>query len=227
MDQSEDKNKGEAPTDLMENSGTKGNSESTSQRQDATQEESGPDSLEGQMLIAMPGMADPRFEKSVVYICAHTSDGGAMGIIVNKTVEHISFPELLSQLNIDKAGHSETISIQFGGPVDTGRGFVLHSSDYCVDDSTINIDQSVGLTATIDILRAIARGDGPRQSMLALGYAGWAPGQLESEILENGWLHCAADSDLLFGEELGDKWTSAISKLGIDLTLLSGAAGNA
>ncbi len=185
------------------------------------------DSLEGQLLIAMPDMADTRFERSVIYMCAHTAEGGAMGLVVNKSAENITFPELLEQLEIDGTQSSPVIDVHFGGPVDTGRGFVLHSTDYSKKDSTIHIGNSVGLTATTDILKAIVSGDGPKSSLVALGYAGWAPGQLESEIRANGWLHCPADNKLLFEAALEDRWESALAKLGIDLSLLSGTAGNA
>lgn len=185
------------------------------------------DCLEGQFLIAMPGMADTRFERSVVYLCAHTAQGGAMGLVVNKSADNITFDELLDQLDIDGNFVVPSIDIHFGGPVDTGRGFVLHSNDYQKEDSTIQIGDHVGLTGTTDILKAIVGGDGPKRSLVALGYAGWAPGQLESEIRANGWLHCTADNNLLFDAAIEDRWESAMAKLGIDLSLLSGTAGNA
>ncbi len=185
------------------------------------------DCLEGQFLIAMPGMADTRFERSVVYLCAHTAQGGAMGLVVNKTADNITFEELLEQLEIAPPRSGQPIDVHFGGPVDTGRGFVLHSTDYSKEDSTIFVGNSVGLTATTDILKAIVGGDGPERSLVALGYAGWAPGQLESEIRANGWLHCPADDDLLFEAALENRWENAMAKLGIDLSLLSGVAGNA
>ncbi len=185
------------------------------------------DCLEGQFLIAMPGMADTRFERSVVYLCAHTAQGGAMGLVVNKSADNITFDELLDQLDIDGNFASQSVNVHFGGPVDTGRGFVLHSTDYSKEDSTIYIGDKVGLTATTDILKAIVGGDGPQRSLVALGYAGWAPGQLESEIRANGWLHCPADDALLFDTALENRWEYAMAKLGIDLSLLSGTAGNA
>ncbi|HXQ04746.1 MAG TPA: YqgE/AlgH family protein, partial [Bradyrhizobium sp.] len=149
--------------------------------------------LDGQLLIAMPVMGDPRFERSVIYLCAHSSEG-AMGIIVNRPAGSIDFPELLVQLDIIKKvdqiklpENAETMKVLKGGPVDTGRGFVLHSSDFFIKDATLRIDDGICLTATVDILKAIARGAGPKHAILALGYAGWAPGQLENEIQDNGW----------------------------------------
>ncbi len=181
--------------------------------------------LEGKMLIAMPQMTDPRFARSVLFLCAHSTEG-AMGLVVNKLVDSITFPDLLSQLNIDARGATENINVHFGGPVESGRGFVLHSDDY-VQESTLVIDAGVSLTATTDVLKAIARGGGPKRSLLALGYAGWSPGQLDAEIQSNGWLHVDPDDELIFGDDLGGKWERAIAKLGIDMTLLSSEAGHA
>lgn len=189
--------------------------------------------LDGQLLIAMPVMGDPRFERSVIYLCAHSSEG-AMGIMVNRPAGSIDFPDLLVQLNIiNKAdqiklsGNAESMQVLRGGPVDTGRGFVLHSSDYCIANATLKIADGICLTATIDILKAIANGVGPTHAILALGYAGWAPGQLENEIQENGWLHCDADSDLIFGNDVEDKYSRALRKIGIDPGMLSNEAGHA
>jgi putative transcriptional regulator len=189
--------------------------------------------LDGQLLIAMPVMGDPRFERSVIYLCAHSSEG-AMGIMVNRPAGSIDFPELLVQLNIiNKAdqiklsGNAESMKVLRGGPVDTGRGFVLHSSDYYIANATLKIADGVCLTATIDILKAIAKGSGPKHAILALGYAGWAPGQLENEIQENGWLHCDADPDLIFGDDVEDKYSRALRKIGIDPGMLSNEAGHA
>ena len=181
--------------------------------------------LEGKMLIAMPQMTDPRFARTVLFLCAHSTEG-AMGLVVNKLVDSITFPDLLSQLNIEVGGATESISVHFGGPVESGRGFVLHSDDY-VRESTLVIDAGVALTATTDVLKAIARGGGPKRSLLALGYAGWSPGQLDAEIQANGWLHVDPDDELIFGDDLGGKWEQAIAKLGIDMTLLSSEAGHA
>jgi putative transcriptional regulator len=179
----------------------------------------------GQLLIAMPQMEDPRFVRSVIYVCAHTNDG-AMGLVINRQIESISFPDLLKQLNIDGAATGDEIRVMFGGPVETGRGFVLHSPDY-KQDSTLRVGHDVCLTATMEILRDIANGDGPRQSFLALGYAGWGPGQLDSELQSNGWLVAPADDALIFGSDVASKWNGALAKLGISAGLLSGDAGNA
>jgi len=182
--------------------------------------------LAGQLLVAMPGMLDPRFAKTVIYMCAHNADG-AMGLVVNKLIESLSFPDLLAQLGIESVGIGDQIKIHFGGPVESSRGFVLHSPDYR-RDATLIVDESVALTATVDILKAIAVGRGPRHSLLALGYAGWGPGQLDEEIKANGWLHVAADDDLVFsGVGVEDKWEKAMAKLGIDPRMLSDSAGHA
>ena len=181
--------------------------------------------LSGQMLIAMPGMTDPRFEKAVIYICAHNEDG-AMGLVVNRPIESMTFPEMLKQLDIEPSESEDVIRVLLGGPVEQARGFVLHSPDYLQDASMV-VDDDVALTATIDILRAIADGAGPRNRLLALGYAGWGPGQLDSEILHNGWLNVSADDDLVFGEDLDAKWERAMAKIGIDPLLLSDDAGHA
>ena len=188
--------------------------------------------LDGQLLIAMPIMSDPRFARSVIYICAHSEDG-AMGLVINQRASHISFPDLLTKLNIVPAsaeGISDCVrkmSIYVGGPVETGRGFVLHSSDYFVNDSTLPIEDGVCLTATIDILKAIASGNGPNRAILALGYAGWSPGQLESEIQANGWLNCPADPDLIFAPDIESKYNRALAKIGIDPSHLVSDAGHA
>ncbi|HJZ31879.1 MAG TPA: YqgE/AlgH family protein [Hyphomicrobiaceae bacterium] len=188
--------------------------------------------LDGQLLVAMPLMTDKRFQRSVIYLCAH-SDKGAMGLIVNQRAPHISFQELLGQLNIStrdpERATSELIdiSVHVGGPVETGRGFVLHSSDYYAADSTLAIDETVSLTATVDILKAMATGRGPGRAILALGYAGWRAGQLESEITANGWLHCPADPELLFDCALDQKYERALSKIGIDPSHLVSVAGHA
>ncbi|MCH7831903.1 MAG: YqgE/AlgH family protein [Proteobacteria bacterium] len=184
-----------------------------------------PQYLAGQLIIAMPGMRDPRFEKSVIYMCAHNDDG-AMGLVVNRALESLTFPDMLEQLGIDSEGAGAKISVHFGGPVESGRGFVLHSRDY-LQEATMVVDHDVAMTATIDILKAIAGGEGPRQSLLALGYAGWGPGQLDTEIKSNGWLHVAADSDLVFGPDQDAKWQRAMDKIGIDPRMLSNDVGHA
>ena len=181
--------------------------------------------LSGQLLIAMPGMTDPRFEKSVIYVCAHNSDG-AMGLVVNRAIDSLTFPELLQQLEIDPAAGNDSVRVLFGGPVEQARGFVLHSPDY-LQDASLVVDENVALTATIDILRAIAEGEGPANCLLALGYAGWGAGQLDSEIKSNGWLSVDADVDLVFGCDLDEKWDRAMAKIGIDPRMLSDDAGHA
>lgn len=181
--------------------------------------------FEGQILVAMPQMSDPRFAKSVIYLCAHSADG-AMGLVVNKLIDTTTFPDLLKQLNIEATSTNDKIQVHFGGPVESGRGFVLHSDDY-VQETTLVIRDGVALTATVDVLRAIAEDKGPQRSLLALGYAGWAPGQLDAEIKANGWLNVTADENLIFSDRLDNKWSRAIGKLGIDLLSLSPTAGHA
>ena len=185
------------------------------------------------MLVAMPGMTDERFQRTVIYLCAHSAEG-AMGIVINRRAADLSFPDLLLQLGIIQEGagihlprHVEGMNVLMGGPVETSRGFVLHTPDFFLDDSTLPIDDGVCLTATIDILRAIANGKGPESAVLALGYAGWSPGQLESEIQANGWLNCPADPGLIFGAGVDSKYDLALRKIGIDLASLSSEAGHA
>ena len=190
--------------------------------------------LDGQMLVAMPGMSDERFVRSVIYVCAH-SEEGAMGIIINKRPSNeVRFPELLVQLDVipaDEAirlpGKAGAMQVLRGGPVETQRGFVLHSNDFFIDNSTLPIDTTVSLTATVDILRAIANGAGPDRAVLALGYAGWQAGQLESEMQHNGWLNVPADTSLIFDPALDSKYERAVAGLGIDLSRLSMFAGHA
>lgn len=182
--------------------------------------------LSGKFLIAMPGMGDPRFAQSVVFICAHSADG-AMGLIVNKPTPEVRFADLLSQLGIDAKPGLRDIRVHFGGPVENSRGFVLHSADYSSGDSTLVVDDGMALTATLDVLEEIAKGRGPKSSLLALGYSGWGPGQLESEIAQNGWLTSEARRDIIFGRANEHKWTAAVKALGIDPVLLSASAGRA
>ena len=189
--------------------------------------------LEGQVLVAMPGMVDQRFARSVIYLCAHSREG-AMGIVVNQRAKRIKFSDLLVQLDVINEQdvirlpqRADGMQVLKGGPVETQRGFVLHSSDYHVADTTMPIDKTVSLTATVDILRAIAQGAGPYQAVLALGYAGWSPGQLEKEIQQNGWLSCEADADLVFGADLDSKYGRAMRKIGIDPAMLVSEAGHA
>ena len=182
--------------------------------------------LAGKLLIAMPGMGDPRFEHSVIFLCAH-SDDGAMGLIVNKPAADLSFSQLLDQLGIPHGEGSRDIRIHLGGPVEHGRGFVLHSGDYHGQGTTMKVDARFGMTATLDVLQALAEGEGPEQSILALGYAGWGPGQLEDEILGNGWLTCEATEALVFGAAVAGKWEGALKTIGVNPLSLSAAAGRA
>jgi len=198
-----------------------------------TQKISGRGYLDGQMLIAMPAMRDERFLRSVIYVCAHSSEG-AMGIVVNQPAGNINFSDLLVQLEVIPAAdliqlppRAGMVKVLKGGPVETGRGFVLHSADFFIENSTLPIDEGICLTATLDILKAIARGKGPESAVLALGYAGWAAGQLENEIQENGWLHCPADSELIFGPDTEGKYGKALRKIGIDPGMLSSESGHA
>ena len=184
-------------------------------------------SLTGQLLIAMPQMQDPRFARTVIYLCAHGSEG-AMGLVVNKFLDDppVTLSKLMDQLGIAAEGLKADPRVHRGGPVEEGRGFVLHSADY-TEEATLVVADNVALTATLDILRAIGRGEGPRKSLLALGYAGWGPGQLDAEMQANGWLHVDADEALVFDPNSKDKWQQALAKIGIDLTALSGDAGHA
>ncbi len=182
-------------------------------------------SLAGQLLVAMPQMTDPRFARSVVYLCAHSAEG-AMGLVINRLIDSLTFDGLLEQIGVERTASGGSLPIHFGGPVESSRGFVLHTTDY-LQDSSLVIEDEIALTATIDVLKAIAQGDGPRRRVLALGYAGWAPGQLDAEIQANGWLLVPADLELVFGLDNEAKWQRAIAKLGIDLSLLSSEAGHA
>jgi putative transcriptional regulator len=181
--------------------------------------------LEGQLLIAMPAMADPRFERSVIYVCAHNREG-AMGLVVNKLFDEINFEELLTQLEITLSDSSPQLSIHFGGPVEAQRGFVLHTAEY-TGKGTVAVDEQVALTATLDILKELANGSSPKNTMLALGYAGWGPGQLEEEISDNAWLHAPFNEDLVFDGDVDTKWQRAMNSIGVDPSSLSGATGRA
>jgi putative transcriptional regulator len=189
--------------------------------------------LDGQFLIAMPNMPDERFARSVIYMCAH-SEEGAMGIIINHRAKDLRFHDLLVQLDIVKSEdairlprRASAINVLRGGPVETGRGFVLHSADYFIDTATLPIDDGICLTHTVDILKAIARGEGPNRALLALGYAGWGAGQLETEIQRNDWLHCPATSDIIFDTGLETKYERVFEVIGIDPAKLSSQAGHA
>ncbi|PWC32338.1 YqgE/AlgH family protein [Azospirillum sp. TSO35-2] len=183
------------------------------------------ESLTGQLLIAMPGMEDPRFQRTVIYVCAHNEDG-AMGLVVNRLFGSITFEDLLEQLDMNIPQPANNLPVHYGGPVESGRGFVLHSTDY-VRDGTLVVNDDVALTATIDILRAISEDRGPRRNLLLLGYAGWGPGQLDAEFQANGWLNVPCDEQLLFDTDLDAKWERAIGKLGVSVSMLSGEAGHA
>lgn len=189
--------------------------------------------LDGQILVAMPSMSDERFARAIIYICAHSAEG-AMGIVLNQPVSDLNFSDLLVQLDIvpeaERIRLPQSVGrmqVLMGGPVETSRGFVLHSPDFYIDQSTLPIDESICLTATIDILRAIAQGNGPENAILALGYAGWTAGQLESEIQAHGWLSCPADSDLIFKSSIDAKYELALRKIGIEPGMLSSEVGHA
>lgn len=182
--------------------------------------------LTGKLLIAMPDMGDPRFDRAVIYMCAHSSDG-AMGLIVNKPTPEVRLTDLLEQLSIDEGDLAIDVRIHFGGPVETGRGFVLHTSDYTSGAGTMEVANGIAMTATLDILEDIATGGGPNRSMLGLGYTGWGPGQLENELVNNGWLVCDAPEDILFGRASEHKWTAALKVLGVDPLMLSASGGSA
>ncbi len=181
--------------------------------------------LGGQMLIAMPTMLDPRFQRTVLYVCSHNADG-AMGLVVNRAFASITFSDLLNQLGIASGDIVADRQVHFGGPVESGRGFVLHSTDFLRSD-TMLVSGGIGVTGTLDILRAIAEGHGPSQSLFALGYAGWGPGQLDDEIRSNGWLSAPAEKAILFDTTLDDKWERALERLGINPLMLSQEAGHA
>ncbi len=194
-----------------------------------------PDSknLAGQFLIAMPGMTDKRFARTVIYLCVHSPEN-TMGIIINRRADNISFSELLEHLDLedlvgkgDEAPDVEDRDVHFGGPVETARGFVLHTPDYKSKSRTLEVEGEICLTATVDILKAMARGKGPSRALLALGYAGWAGGQLEAEIRANAWLHCAADADIIFDPLIEQKYERALWELGVDQGHLVSDAGHA
>lgn len=181
--------------------------------------------LTGQLLVAMPAMADPRFAQSVIYVCAHTEEG-AMGIVVNRPLAKPSFEELLRQLDVEPTPPARQIRLYAGGPVDRARGFVLHTADW-TGDGSLKVTDDLALTASLDVLKAIAEGGGPREGILALGYAGWGPGQLDAEIQQNAWLSMQADETMVFDDDHDTKWRRAFAKLKIDPLQLSGNAGHA
>ncbi len=182
--------------------------------------------LDGQLLIAMPGMGDARFNRAVIFMCAHSAEG-AMGLIVNKPAPELKFSDLLRQLKIPAAEGLADARVHFGGPVEHARGFVLHSTDYGVEGASLKVGPDFAMTATVDILKDIARGGGPARSILALGYSGWGPGQLEGEIQANGWLIAPAEPEIVFGAADAQKWEGALRSLQIDPRLLSAEGGRA
>lgn len=182
--------------------------------------------LTGKILIAMPAMGDPRFARSVILLCAHSGEG-AMGLVLNKPAEDLTFAALLDHLGITRAPDGRDIRVHLGGPVERGRGFVLHSADWTPGAGSMEVPGGWRMTATLDVLEALAGGGGPTQAMLALGYSGWGPGQLEAEILRNDWLVAEASQDVLFAVPDAEKWARALRGLGIDPLTLSSAAGRA
>lgn len=191
-------------------------------------EDGTPDNLTGKLLIAMPGMTDPRFARSVVLICAHSEDG-AMGLVVNRNLPDMEFRELLGQLGIDPSPQARDVPVHFGGPVEPGRGFVLHPVEPGAEapEGRLDIAPGLAMTTTRDILEDLARGRGPERAVLSLGYAGWGPGQLEAEMLANGWLVAERSDEIVFGGANAGKWGAALRGIGVDPSLLSGAAGRA
>lgn len=184
------------------------------------------DGLAAHLLIATPAMEDPRFARAVIYLCAHTPDG-AMGLIINKPAPDVEFTDLLEQLGVEHGPGAEAIRVRFGGPVELGRGFVLHSTDYPDTGATMHIDDDTAMSATTEILESIASGTGPSQTLFALGYAGWGPGQLDEEIAQNAWLVTEAQRDIVFDGNDSSKWTRALATLGIDPLVLSPVQGRA
>lgn len=182
--------------------------------------------LDGKLLIAMPGIGDSNFDKSVIYMCSH-SDEGAMGLIINKPAPNLELKDLLEQLSITPSQPIKLENVHIGGPVEHGRGFVLHSRDYVAEEATLDVTDTVGMTASLEILEDISNGTGPEQCILVMGYSGWGPGQLESEIQSNGWLISEASDDLMFDTDDEAKWDAALKTLGIDARMLSAEGGRA
>jgi putative transcriptional regulator len=195
------------------------------QTRKSTASDASADFLTGQLLIAMPAMEDPRFAQSVIYLCAHTPEG-AMGLVLNRPLQRPKFDELLRQLDVAPVPPARRIRLCAGGPMDNARGFVLHTTDW-TGEGSLRVDDTVALTASLDVLKEIAEGRGPREGLLALGYAGWGPGQLDEEIQQNAWLSVPADETIVFDGDDDTKWRRALAKLNIDPLLLSGAAGHA
>ncbi len=187
---------------------------------------SDPTDLTGKLLIAAPAMSDPRFVGTVIFLCAYSSDG-AMGLIINRPTPEIPLDNLLDQLDIKTGPDKRDIRVHFGGPVETGRGFVLHSNDYQAADATLKVNDALSMTASLDILQSMAQGGGPAHARLMLGYSGWGPGQLENEIVDNGWLIADAPPDLVFQSDTGGIWEAALAHLGINPISLSSRGGTA
>lgn len=182
--------------------------------------------MTGKLLVAMPGMGDPRFDQSVVFLCEHSAKG-AMGLIINKRASGMALGDVLAQLDVDVAGHVKGLPVYFGGPVEVARGFVLHSPDFQSSLQTVNVGDEFAMTVTMDVLEEIGKGVGPKDAQMMLGYAGWGPDQLENEIAQNGWLICDATRDLVFGAQDSTKWAQALASMGLDPLTLSPTAGRA
>ena len=180
--------------------------------------------LTGQFLISMPSLLDERFEKTVIYMCAHSQDG-AMGIIINKKIDYDLYPDLLEQLGIDKPLLENKLYVRYGGPVESGRGFVLHS-DEVIQKDTLKIAKGIALTSTAEFFEDLSKGNGPKNSILALGYSGWGPGQIEMELAANSWMTLEADTNFIFDESVSNKWKDAYNLLGVDPSKLSNISGN-
>lgn len=195
-----------------------------------------PASLQGRLLIAMPGLDDPNFDHGVVYICQH-DDESAMGIVLNQPIKGLTLGHMIDELSIEATETARLGEPIFsGGPVQTERGFVLHSLDYFIDDVTLPMDlepdfsalsKGIGLTISRDILSDMAQGKGPSQALIALGYAGWGPGQLEAEIRDNAWLIAPSASEIIFDRDVSTKWNKALKKLGISPEHLTRSSGQA
>ncbi|WP_417243882.1 YqgE/AlgH family protein [Celeribacter sp.] len=182
--------------------------------------------LTGKLLVAMPGIGDPRFENSVIFMCAH-SDEGSMGLIINQVSHDIQVRDVFEQLGINPTDMMAPLPVHFGGPVELGRGFVLHSVDYEADSASMAVSPTYSMTASRDILSDIALGGGPRERLLCLGYSGWGPGQLEREIVENGWLTVDPTPEIVFDVPNAQKWDASVRSIGVSPALLSGEAGRA
>ena len=180
--------------------------------------------LTGKIIVSMPSLEDERFFKTVIYMCAHSTEG-AMGIIINKKIDYDLYPDLLQQLGIDNPLIGKKLYIRYGGPVESGRGFVLHSDEF-IRKETLTIDKGIALTSTSEFFDDLSKGNGPKNSILALGYAGWGPGQIESELISNSWMTLRTDSNFIFDESVSNKWNDAYDLLGVDPNKLSQFSGS-